>query len=356
MFEAKTKAEWLAQVRKELKGQDLEGLNWELEGLTFTPFYHTEDALNAEPIRQGQENNAWEIGERIIVADDYAAANRLAIDALMKGANALYFVFAQQPQRNDLAVLFQNIHLEWISTHFETSAGRALATDFLAIIAEKGENAAAVACSFRGANDDFLQDAPALNDLATLLPKAKFFTIDTSKDTSVVGSLAAALQQGNDLLTALNAELDLHTAQNWLQFSITLNDAYFPSVAKIRALKLLWQQILTAWDDKLTATPNIEVQLTDATQSTDEHYNKIRATTQAMSAVIGGAARLFVYPSDAFQTPQGTTFSRRIALNVQHLLQQEAYLDRVIDPAAGSYFVEQLTEKIAEAAWEMFRK
>ena len=88
----------------------------------------------------------------------------------------------------------------------------------------------------------------------------------------------------------------------------------------------------------------------------------IRSTTQAMAAVIGGADRLVVIPSnmanlsaDRQEGEESNSFSHRIARNVQHLLKMESYLDRVIDPAAGSYYVEALTNQIAERAWEIFQ-
>lgn len=135
-----------------------------------------------------------------------------------------------------------------------------------------------------------------------------------------------------------------------------LGDHYFLNIAKIRALKLLWHQVLSAWNLKLALSPFIEAHLTQASQSQDADYNKIKATAQAMSAIIGGANRLFIHPSDAFMNENGTLFSQRIALNVQHLMQQESYLDRVIDPAAGSYFIENLTETLAQKAWASFQQ
>ena len=80
----------------------------------------------------------------------------------------------------------------------------------------------------------------------------------------------------------------------------------------------------------------------------------IRTTTQAMAAVIGGVRRLSLLPADAFGG-DSTPFTRRMARNVQHLLRMESYLDRVVDPAAGSYYLETLTEQLAERAWRQFQ-
>lgn len=361
-FKSTSKAEWLAQVTKDLKGKPLESLNWQIEGMEFTPFYHGEDALNANPITDGRSDNTWEIGERIVVQNEnYAAANQQALDALSKGANALQFVFDVRqtalplPTQTELKTLLENVQLEWISTHFQANSGKELIENFIFIINEKKQNPNEVNCSFNIKNNDFFNEVETFKNYISQLPKGKFLTVDVTSDLSIVNSLAEAIKQGNAILETLNANgFDIAQTHQFIQFAIGLDDQYFPSIAKIRALKTLWQQVLSAWNTDLKAIPNIEVHLAENAQSEDENYNKIKATTQAMSAVIGGANRLYVYPSDSFKHENGTTFSRRIALNVQHLLQQESYLDRVIDASAGSYFIEELTEKIGKKSWEIF--
>ena len=101
--------------------------------------------------------------------------------------------------------------------------------------------------------------------------------------------------------------------------------------------------------------PAIEAHFSNTDFVTDPNTNMIRATTQAMSVVLGGVNRLTVLPSDAIEG-EPTDFSRRIARNVQHLLTMESFMDRVVDPAKGSYYIEKLTEKIAEAAWSEFQR
>jgi methylmalonyl-CoA mutase len=363
-FKGVTKTEWLAQVTKDLKGKPLESLNWQVEGIEMTPFYHSEDALNATPITENRADNSWEIGERIVVQNEnYAAANQQALDALSKGANALYFVLDKNPNQNELNTLLENVQLEWISTHFQANDCKTLIENFILVINKKEQNPNEVNCSFNIKNNDFFNAVETFKSYILQLPKGKFLTVDVTSELSVTSSLAEAITKGNAILELLNDNgFDIAAitessgqAHQLIQFAIGLNDEYFVSIAKIRALKTLWQQVLTAWDSDLKTIPNIEVHLTENAQTDDENYNKIKATTQAMSAVIGGANRLYIYPSDTFKNKNGTTFSRRIALNVQHLLQQESYLDRVVDASAGSYFVEELTEKIAEKAWGKFQ-
>ena len=356
-FKSVSKQEWLDKVTKDLKGKPIENLNFQVEGMGFTPFYHSEDAINANPIIDGRTDNNWEIGERIVIQNsDYKSANKQAVDALMKGANALYFVFNENPTQTDLLILLENIQLEWISTHFEATNSPKLIENFLFVINEKNQNPTEVNCSFNVNNQDFFNNVDLFKNHISKLPKGKFLTVDLKSDLSIINSLTAAITKGNDLLELLNDKgFNIAETHQQIQFSIGLNDDYFPSIAKVRALKSLWQQILTAWNADLKLVPNIEVHLTENAQTEDENYNKIKATTQAMSAVIGGANRLYIYPSDSFKNENGSTFTRRIALNVQHLLQQESYLDAVIDASAGSYFIEEMTEKVAEKVWTKFQ-
>lgn len=358
-FKPVSKREWLDQVTKDLKGKkSIDSFNWQVEEMIFTPFYHSEDAINSTPIVDGRSDNSWEIGERVIIQnEDYVAANKQAVDALMKGANALLFVFENQPKQTDLATLLENIQLEWISTHFRTSDSIELADSFVEVIREKGQDASQISCSFHNIDANCFEKSEQLKKIMASLPKAKLLTVDVSSDNDIIHNLVQALRKGNDFLELLHDnDFELSETHQQIQFVISLNDDFFPSIAKVRALKSLWQQVLSAWDSSFKLASNIEVHLTQNAQSDDENYNKIKATTQAMSAIIGGANRLYVYPSDSFKNKNGSVFTRRIALNVQHLLQQESYLDRVIDASAGSYFIENLTEEIAGKTWEVFQK
>lgn len=359
-FKPQSKAEWLAKVEKDLKGKPLDGLNWDYQGMPLSPFFHKEDLATEEmPMTAGRADNAWEIGEVITVKGEaYKVANKQATSALTRGANALCFEVNETPTIEEMRVLLTDIQHEWISTHFvsQEKSQKRLITNFIKILKEKKQNPAEVACSFQSRQNP-LNDISDFKNTLSELPKCKLLVADTkglSVDTTE--ELAAAIQTANGFLNELHDQnLDIKQYHENIQFSLTLSDDYFPSIAKIRALKTLWQQVLTAWDKDLIANPTIEIHLTEAEQSEDENYNKIKATTQAMSAIMGGATRLFIHPSDQFQNAGGNNFSRRIALNINHLMQQESYLDRVVDPAAGSYFIEELTDRIGEKAWEIFR-
>ena len=351
-FKPVSKQEWLEKVTKDLKGKkSIDSFNWELDGMEFSPFYHADDINGTDKaclIPTAKTKNSWEIGERIIVSD-YKDGNAQALAALQKGANALLFVLNENPTFDDLNILLKDIQLEWISTNFNIGSAD-LIDNFIKIIQSKNQNPAEINCSFP------LNDASKLENYTNQLPKGTFLSVNVETLHCNVSTVSDAIKKGNERLENINeAGYDISKYHNQIQFSISLNDNYFGSIATIRALKLLWQNVLTAWNENLIANSTIEVHLTTETQTKDENYNKIKATTQAMSAVIGGTDRLYIYPSDSLVNENGTSFSRRIGLNVQHLMEQESYLDRVIDPSAGSYFIEELTNRIAEKAWKQFQ-
>jgi len=364
-FTPSSKSEWLAKVEKDLKGKPLKELEWELnEQLRISPFAHADDLpITHTPLADGRIKNTWEIGV-LFQTEQVDTANKEALQALGKGATAIAFDITQRLQLSEIATLLKGIQLEWISVHFifHQNTWMRFFRNFQAYVKEAGYDLSKVKCSFayKGNPTDTTGERIVLKEMHQALPQATLFTVDGHQfykgKEETVEELAAIIEEGNDLLVQLNKEeLGIANYYSTLQFSITLGDSYFINIAKIRALKLLWQQVLQAWDDSLTLPPTIEVHLGSASQTGEEHYNKIKATSQAMSAVIGGAQRLYIYPSDATKNKQGTAFAKRIAWNIQHLMQLESYMDRVLDPAAGSYYIESLTDQLAEAAWGEFQ-
>ncbi len=365
-FQSVSKADWLAKVEKDLKGKPIDGLNWEVnEDITLTPFAHADDLpTKASPLNNQRTSNSWEIGVKVQVGN-MQLANKEALNALMNGANAIAFELRKSPSKTELKTLLKDIELEWVSTHFifKQKSWKRFMNFFLDYVAEKEYEVEKLACtfSFKGGVVNNAKDATRLKEIVEKLPKSQLMTINTrafNRGTQkVVTELAQTLKQGNAALSDLNQHgLDLAQYHSQIQFSISIGDSYFVNIAKTRALKLCWQQILDAWKITSPALPNIEAHLTTSTQTDNENYNKIKATSQAMAAVIGGAKRLYIYPSDEVKDGLGTPFAQRIALNVQHLMQLESYMDRVVDPAAGSYYIENLTNKLAATAWKAFQQ
>ena len=361
-FKKSSKKDWLAKVEKDLKGKSIEQLNWKInEELVVSPFAHSDDLKELpEPLLENRNSNDWEKGVRLIVKN-VKTANKEAHFLLEKGANALCFELEKNPTKKELQTLLSGIEHEWISTHFifPQKTWKGIVQNFLSILKDKNQNLKKVAASFQFKDGTTIPPAEyqAVQDFSNQLPLANFITINArgfyQGQENVVEELAQTILKANSYLEKWNKkDLPLKNLISNIQFSIQLDDSYFLNIAKIRALKVLWNLVVKSWKGSLKSNITIETHLTTTTQTEDENYNKIKATSQAMSAVIGGTNRLYIYPSDAFK--KETKNAQRIALNIQHLMQLESYMDKVQDPAAGSYYLEKLTDDLAEAAWSRF--
>ena len=182
--------------------------------------------------------------------------------------------------------------------------------------------------------------------------------------------LGYALSYGNQVLSALIENgVDPSTAAKKIKFEFGVGSNYFMEIAKFRAARWLWANIVGAYkapcphecdnkaDDgtcRCAAKMNIHATTSQFNQSLyDPYVNLLRTQTEAMSATLGSVDSLTVRPFDeAFETP--TEFAERIAVNQQLLLKEEAHFDKVTDPSAGSYYIETLTSSLAEQAWNLF--
>jgi methylmalonyl-CoA mutase len=365
-FKKSSKKEWLAKVEKDLKGKPMENLNWKINpDLTISPFAHQDDLKELPPpLLENRNSNDWEKGVRIIVKN-VKTANKEALFLLEKGADALCFELEKNPNKKELQILLQEINHEWISTHFifPQKTWKGILQNFLSILKDKNQNLKKVAASFQFKDGTTIPpaDYPAVQDFSNQLPLAHFITINARDfyqgQENVVEELVQTISKANAYLEKWNEkDLALKNLISNIQFSIQLDDAYFLNIAKIRALKILWNLVVKSWKGTLKSNLTIETHLTTTTQTDDENYNKVKATAQAMAAVIGGTNRLYVYPSDSFKSEKSSINAQRIGLNIQHLMQLESYMDKVQDPAAGSYYLEKLTDDLAEAAWDKFKE
>ncbi len=362
-FPPVSKAEWLQKVEKDLKGRPLEDLSWAIEeGFDVDPFYHAEDQLNRpKSLDAEKDQNHWEIAEQFdLDSGNYALVNKAALAALMGGAEALQFRFKVLPSKEDLMQLLEEIELSYISLHFdlenETADFFSTIRDFIQLATERGEDLKVLSGSFRLSENHFEQ-VEQVQFLNQSLPQYKIRTIVVGRsEMGIADNLASAINVGSRFMEKM-VDNGFAAAQinQYIQFSIHLDCRYFVEIARIRALKLLWANVLKAYQIEPLSPLCIEAHLLSESQKEDQHENMIRATTQAMSAVLGGVDRLTILPANA-NNKQLDAFTQRIARNVQHLLKMETDLDRVVDPAAGTYYIETLTQKIALAAWKRFQE
>ena len=367
-FEALSKADWLQKVEQDLKGKALNSLSWQLnDRIAIAPLTHREDQLEApSPILEGRTQNAWHIGEEVNLAGlDEQAANQIVLKALAGGADTLQLVFPATQQLSIIQFdqLFKEVHLNMISCHFlfahPLEEVETFFTDLANYLTAIDQSPTELSGSFGWiasyyAHLEASSITKLLSKTVTQLP-GLVIRLDGTEycwgTAEVVAELAQCLKSCHEIIASSHP----YTVRK-LHLGICIGTDYLVEIAKIRALKLLWANVIKAYDNLASPALMIEAQFTPSSLGEDVHSNMIQAATYALSAVIGGAHTLYVTPADSIEGQQPSDFTRRIARNVQHLLKQESYMDRVIDPAAGSYYIEGLTKKLADEAWKVFAK
>jgi methylmalonyl-CoA mutase len=368
-FPPVSKADWLAQIERDLKGRAPDDLIWRpAPQLAVTPFVHADDA--GRPPVSLLPGGSWEICEDI-AADSTDAAHQQALEALAFGAEGLRFYLHRPATVDHLRALLAGVHLDYIALHFAGPGVAANPGAVLAALERLATEGNVPTSALRGSlgydpsNEGAIEDWRYVADLLDYRRERfpGFAPINVNGERlyrgkeDVIGELAEITRRGQRLLEKLAARgLAPGEVAAATQFSAAVGTSYFMEIAKLRAFNLLWLNVLQAWQAPL-ASPVVEVRF-DERAYTDELYgNLIRATTLAMAAVLGGARRLTVRPYDDGREGQSAyppALGRRLARNVQHLLRLEAGFDALHDAAAGSYYIERLTQQLAGAAWEKF--
>ena len=393
--------DWMDKIMTDLKGADFEKkLVWRTnEGFKVKPFYRREDleGLKTTDALPGQfpylrgnkkDHNTWYIRQDIRV-DDPVAANAKALDLLNKGVDSLGFrLKAKDLSADYLRVLLKDICCDCIELNFSTCQGHTveLAGLLVAYFREKGYDPTRLVGSIhfdpmgklleKGKNTlQLLADARRMVDLLAPFPKFRCVAVSAAalSDSGAYSyqELGYALAWGNEYLHQLvEAGVPAALAAKKIKFNFGVGSNYFMEIAKFRAARMLWADIVSQYAPRCPRTdcPNTAPDGTclcackmnvHAVTSTfnltlfDAHVNLLRSQTEAMSAALAGVDSLTVTPFDkAYQTPDD--FSERIARNQQLLLKEEVHLDRIVDPAGGSYYIENLTVAIARQAWNLF--
>ena len=165
-----------------------------------------------------------------------------------------------------------------------------------------------------------------------------------------IQELGYGIAAGVERLAELTETLPVETIASQVEFVFAAGPSYFLEIAKLRAARLLWARVVTAFGsrDDSACRMRLHVRTPERNKSAYDRYtNLLRSTTEAMSAIIGGCDRLTVEPFG---------FDSHLAMNVQRILQEESHLDAVADPAGGSYYIEALTDSLAREAWKLMQQ
>ena len=380
---------WEEVITADLKGADYERkLVWKTgEGFNVRPYYRAENLegikfLGSQAgefpyVRGTHAHNRWRVHQTVSVVCP-KEANAEALKILNAGVDSLGFCIASADfSAADLDMLLKDICIPAVEITFCGEKMANVAELVLAKLEKEGIAKEDVRIAFcidplvkgLSSKGDFCSPngEKCIARIVELIHKTKEYkhvrivtvagqTFGNSGST-IVEELAFTLSAGHDYLVRLtDAGLDVDAAARKLRFSFSVSSNYFMEIAKFRAARMLWANIVKGYGPAKNCACKMQIHAeTSRWNQTvyDPYVNMLRGTTEAMSATIAGVHSLEVMPFDAsFENP--TEFSKRIARNVELLLKNESHFDQVVDPAGGSYYVENLTQSIAAEAWKLF--
>ncbi|MER7015715.1 methylmalonyl-CoA mutase family protein [Saccharopolyspora sp. NPDC000359] len=391
-FPEPTHEQWQAQVQKVLQRSGLVGehpagpvedvlATTTHDGITVHPLYTGGAGEAGVPglapfVRgsraQGSVAEGWDVRQRH-EHPDAAEANREILADLYNGVSSLWLRLGPGGLAvEDLADALEGVHLDMIGVALDAGADFAAAAEaFLTLADEQGVRGSALRGNLgadplgwqaRTGQPGDRAAAVALAQRCAALPELKALVVDGlpyhgagGSDAQELGcSLAAATTY---LRWLTEAGIDVDTAAKLLEFRYAATADQFLTIAKLRSARRLWEQVMRTCGASEQARGQVQHAVTSPAMLTrrDPWVNMLRTTIAAFAAGVGGAQAVTTLPFDA-AVGLPDAFSRRIARNTQSLLLEESHLAQVIDPAGGSYYVESLTDELAQAAWAWFQR
>lgn len=390
-FPEVTTEQWEKVIEKDLKGADYnKKLIWKTnEGFDVKPYYRANDIENLEYLKTNpdelpyvrgykENNNAWDMRQDFETAD-LEKQNSLALMSLERGANSIGFNAEKIEKESDFNVLLKDIKVEYIKVNFLKSKNfLQLLQTYVAYLKKNNVDTDKLEGSINydvfayalthGKYYSSLEDN--LNELVELikfakenLPKYKVVNVNATvlrdSGSSITQELGFAVAEANEYMALLTDKgFSIKDIAQRLMFSFATGGNYFFEIAKLRSLRLLWANIMQQYKgaDKDDAKTFVHAENTIYNKTIfDAHVNLLRTTTETMSSAVAGADSISVKPFD-IALKESDEFSVRLALNQQILLKEESYLDKIVDPSAGSYYIETLTNNISEQAWNIFKE
>jgi len=376
-FISHTKKEWKQQVIKDLKGKDFdENITWIIdENIRINAYCDGED-LHQMPLKSIQQSQnqgikrTWNYRE-IIKFKSEEETNALIISLLDKGANSFLLIINGECECEfEVKKLLRNIKISAVPFFFKVENNALRLVNELQIVAPyhwKGgiENDILGRYFTSGIYD--INEWKAMKEILVKVqkfPSFKTFIINGNifhnAGANVAQEVSFTLASAIETIDRIsNQNIDLLVIIKNIEFSISIGTNYFVEIAKIRSLKFLWNKILLegyGLAQENIPPPTVHcVTSSFFNSSNSPHTNILRATTEAMSAIIGGCDSLSVRAFDETYQ-ESDEFSSRIARNISTILREESYLDKVIDPSSGSYLIENLTFEIAENSFKLLKE
>lgn len=353
--------QWKQKIQFELKGEDYnETLIWKSnEDISVKPFYHSED-FKELPEASNTTATQFNICQSIFVAD-VQKSNKKAINAIKHGAESIHFIIPSESV--SINELIENINLDNIPLYFElhflsesfvkklaavkSNAGFHIQTDIIGNLTRSGN-------WFKNLNTDFEILKNVISN--TRLLSNSTISIDTSlyqnAGANMVQQLAYGLAHANEYLNYFENNGELKQAFT-ISFKVAVGSNYFFEIGKLRALRILWNTL--ALEYNINSECHIIAFPTKRNKTIyDYNTNLLRTTTECMSAILGGANAISNLPYDAiYHKTNG--FSSRIARNQLLILKHESHFNKVNNPSDGAYYIESLTNQLADKSLILFK-
>jgi methylmalonyl-CoA mutase len=372
-FPPPDRAEWVDAVEKVLRGRSFEKVlvSTTDDGIDIQPLYVAADAPPPAvlgPVDAARVAGGWDV-RQVHDGSDPAECSRAVLAELERGVTSVELTapatgWTLDTLRSATEGVLLDLAPVALAPHADPDAATALHT----VIAERGDLTATgswlgldpIGETARGGRASTTDVIGTAAELATSLPNGRTVTIDSSRygdagatEAQQIGwSIASAVACLRSFETA---GVDPRSAAATMAFRISVGADQFLTMAMVRASRRVWARVLDASGVAAEGRRQVVQAVTSRAMFSrrDPWVNMLRGTTAAFAAGVGGADAVTVLPfDDAIGVPDD--FSRRVARNTQLLLIEESHLARIIDPAAGSWFVESLTERLASAAWEVF--
>ncbi len=391
-FKPVSTEQWEEKILQDLKGADYEKklVTKTLDGIRIKPYYREKDLEGLEylqanpgefPYVRGTktETNDFNIRQDFFT-DDYAQTNLKIIDAAAKGVTSigLFICHKEDITQKDFDTLLQNTNPEKIAFNFISGKISLKILQFFIAFCEKNNfdlqkikgSVGFDSFGYKTITGDHYNPKNLPADFDTLkkmydlvadkFPHIKIININGSFFSNAgamsTQELAFSLASANEhLVEAENAGIDIKKLLPKMMFTFGIGSYYFIEIAKLRAFRMLWAKICETWTKDKNSGKTFIHSVTGSFNKTvyDPYVNQLRNTSEAMSAVLGGTDEINVNTFDApYKKPDA--FSERIARNTGIILKEESGFDKFADPAGGSYYIENLTNDIAEKTWQLF--
>lgn len=358
-FDKCTKEQWIEQATKDLKGENvLEKFSWAIEpGINIQPYYSQEDIDTLDVVKSHENTTAdldnpegeirvWENRVEIDALNE-KEANQEALKALNQGADGILFNLTNE--QVDLNILLNDILLNYCAVSFEINIDPVIFTKNYV--------------DYLDAQDYIKSDINGSFVVNELTNKTSAELIQLTQDYVNLRPLTILISNGNyseqicDSLIKITQLIDYLTdnginaklAFTSICVAVNIGNDFFAEIAKLKALRITLIQLMSAYD--ISAPNKIIAIINNYTEDKyAPHSNMLKGPTAAMSAILGGCDSLLVMPEN-----KSSELEIRVARNVSNILKEESYLNKVADPAAGSYFISNLTDQLANKAWNNFK-